>query len=246
MHFPFISELATFLERPNRFHVKARLHSTGEVISAHCPNPGRLRELLVPGATVHVSQADNPARKTLYDLRFAEHPDHGQLVSLDTRLPNALVAEGLAAGFLPPFCGSHSVEREVPLRHPALAGDQPVESRIDFRLVDGQGRLCWIEVKSVSLVEDGCALFPDAPTTRGRRHVEGLAQLVAYGERAAVVFVVQRQDASRLQPQRETDPHFAQALVAAAEQGVETYAYTCALTTTSAHLTKRIPVFLCI
>ena len=91
MNFTFTAQPATFLARPNRFRIEARLHATGDVVAAHCADPGRLRELLIPGVTVYVSRADNPARKTAYDLRFVTHPENGQLVSLDSRVPNALV-----------------------------------------------------------------------------------------------------------------------------------------------------------
>lgn len=239
MIFPFTTQPATFLERPNRFRIEARLHASGEEISAHCPDPGRLRELLIPGVTVHVSPATNPNRKTAWDLRFVEHPESGQLISLDSRLPNQLFAEGLAQGFFAPFRGAREVRREVSIAPPAHGG---VRSRFDYQLVDREGRVCWIEVKSATLVVDGRALFPDAPTERGRRHVSELTALATGGERAAVVFIVQRPDANALAPNRETDPAFAQALAAARTAGVEVYAYTCELTTAEIRLAREIRV----
>jgi sugar fermentation stimulation protein A len=239
MRFPFTTQPAIFLERPNRFLVTARLHASGAIIQAHCPDPGRLCELLLPGALVHVSKAADTRRKTAYDLRFVEHPEHGQLISLDSRLPNAIFREGMEMEFFAPFRGARSVEREVTL--PAANHGQ-VHSRIDYRLVDGEGRTCWIEVKSVTLVEDGCALFPDAVTARGRRHVLELAGLVKQGERAAVVFIVQRPDADRFMPQWVTDLDFAEALAQAHRAGVEIYAYTCALTLHSVTLERQIAV----
>ena len=164
MRFPFTTEPATFCERPNRFRIVAQLQQSGATVSAHCPNPGRLGELLIPGTTVHLSRATNPNRKTLWDLRFVEHPAHGQLISLDTRLPNAIFAEGLETDFFEPFRGVQSVEHEVPLRHDAMTHsakkDKTVESRIDFRLLDTTGKPCWVEVKSVTLVEDGLSPLP--------------------------------------------------------------------------------------
>lgn len=240
MDFAFTAQAATFLERPNRFRVMARLHDTEQIVAVHCPNPGRLAELLIPGATIYVSRAASTTRKTTHDLRFVEHPEHGQLVSLDTRLPNALFAEGLRNGFFAPFSGCVEVQSEVTL--PDIHAG--VQSRIDFRLVDSDGVPCWVEVKSVTLVEKGCARFPDAPTTRGRRHVNELAERVALGERAAVAFIVQRPDATALRPQWETDPAFAQALADADAAGVELYAYTCTLSTRAIHLQQQIPVVL--
>lgn len=238
MRFPFITEPATFLERPNRYLVVGRLRDD-TLIRAHCPDPGRLRELLLPGVTIHVSRAANLVRKTAYDLRFVEHPEHGQLISLDSRLPNQIFSEGLAGGFFAPFRSYSQVAREVTLPQNPTTG---VRSRIDFRLSDEQGSVCWVEVKSATLVEAGVAKFPDAVTARGQRHVLELAALAAGGQRCAVVFIVQRPDATRLQPQWESDPAFGQALAAAAAAGVEVYAYTCTLTTAEVALAREIPV----
>lgn len=254
MKFPFITEAATFLERPNRYRIAARLHASNTVIAAHCPNPGRLGELLIPGATVHVSLASHTARKTAYDLRFVEHPANGQLVSLDTRLPNQLFADGLRQGFFEPFRSYRDFQQEVSLP-PALqernvsrpkrkAAAAAVNSRIDFRLTDAAGEKCWVEVKSASLVIDGSARFPDAVTARGRRHALELAEMAAAGTRAAIVFIVQRADAYELRPQWETDPDFGEALIEAAAQGVAIYAYTCQMTVKEAALDQAIPVHL--
>ncbi len=263
MIFPFTTQSATFRERPNRFLVRATLREgerAGETVAAHCPDRGRLAELLIPGVTAHLSYEDNPARKTDYTLRFVEHPEHGQLVSLDTRLPNAVFAEGLASGFFAPFRApqfdAQIIEREVtaphapgPARSPR-ARDAPARvkkrprSRIDFRLSDGDGKICWVEVKSASLVEGRVAIFPDAPTERGRRHVEHLAWLHEKSTRAAVVFIVQRPDADSLMPHWRTDPAFGEALVAARMAGVEIYAYTCHLTKQEIRLAQEIPVVL--
>ena len=135
------------------------------------------------------------------------------LISLDTRVPNQIVAEALAARTLPPFAGLSEVAGEVP------APGQPgpgVHSRFDFCGNDVAGRRCWIEVKSVTLVEDGVARFPDAVTARGRRHLLELIDLKRQGERTAVIFVVQRADARHVEAHRGTDPAFADALAAAA------------------------------
>ena len=252
MRFPFHAEPATFLARPNRFRVVARLHTTGEVIAAHCADPGRLRELLIPNGevTVFVSPAvitsagnatsaasSGVARKTAYDLRFVRHPETGQLVSLDTRVPNQIVAEALTARALPPFAGLTSFAREVPAPFHTGAG---VHSRFDFCGQDADGRTCWIEVKSVTLVEDGVARFPDAVTARGRRHLLELIDLQRRGDRAAVFFVVQRSDARWVEAHRGTDPAFADALQQAAAAEVELYAWTLQIGLTEATLANEI------
>ncbi len=244
MRFAFTTEPAIFLERPNRYLVLARLQRSGETVRAHCPDPGRLRELLIShaGVVVHVSRAGGAAagtRTTAYDLRFVEHPTAGTLISLDARLPNALFGEGLHSGFFAPFRNHRAVEREVRVPHAGAAG---VRSRIDYRLVDAGGRTCWVEIKSATLAEAGTAYFPDAVTARGRRHVEELQQLVAQGARAAVCFIVQRPDARRLRPQWAHDPAFSAALHRAGQAGVELYAATVTVTLAGADLATMIPV----
>lgn len=241
MNIPFSVQPATFLERPNRFVIHARLHASGQDVRAHCPNPGRMHELMIPGTTVYLSAADDPARRTPYTLRFIEHPAHGQLISLNTQLPNDLFAEGLADGFFAPFVGYTKFTREVRLP----AAEKGVTSRIDFQLSSDDGRVCWVETKSATLVyDDGRAYFPDAPTDRGRRHVDELSHLIAPGVRAAVVFIIQRPDAISIAPNRETDPAFADALAQAHTAGVELYAVTCGVTTSRVWLEREVPVVL--
>jgi sugar fermentation stimulation protein A len=243
--FPFAVEPAEYLERPNRFRILARLHATGEFVAAHCPNPGRLRELLIPhcGVTVYLSRAGDGAalRKTACTLRLVAHPEAGTLISLDTALPNTLVWAALQARGLPPFAALTDLRREVNL--PAAPGADH-RSRCDFSGREADGRRCWIEVKSVSLVEDGVALFPDAVTARGRRHLLELARRARLGERAAVIFVVQRPDAVRVMAHRGADPAFAAALEQVAAAGVECHAWTTAVTLTGAVLVQPIPVLL--
>jgi sugar fermentation stimulation protein A len=242
MRFSFSTEPTTFLDRPNRFLINVRLHHDGAIIRAHCPNPGRLRELLRSGAVVHVSRVQEKARKTSYTLRFVEHPDNGQLISLDTQLPNSVFREGVEAGWLQAFSGYPSIQPEVWLTE---MGGNPVRSRIDFFL-QGEDRVaCWVEVKSVTLVENRHALFPDAPTIRGARHVEELRHVVQRkGVRAAVVFIVQRPDADCFSPHWDTDPVFGRALAIARQTGVELFAYTCSLSKTEIMLEREIPVII--
>ena len=155
----------------------------------------------------------------------------GVLVSVDARLPNPLVAEAVEGGRLEPFEGCQSFEREVGLG----------ESRIDFRLHMPE-RVVWVEAKSVTLVEDGVALFPDAPTIRGSRHVRALTDIVSEEREAAIVFVVQRQDARIFSPHSEADPVFAEGLRAAADAGVDLQAWTCRVSKQAIAIAERIPV----
>ena len=237
MRIPGPLEQAEFLERPNRFLVLARL-SDGRTARVHCPDPGRLQELLRPNAALYVSPAKSPGRSTTHDLRLVRHPENGVLVSVDSRLPNKLFAEAASAGALAPFPPPVSLQAEVPLPH---SGGR-IRSRADFVLTDGSGTRWWIEVKSVTLVVDGVGYFPDAVTERGRRHVLELAELAKRGERAAVCFIVQRPDARMVRPEWGGDPAFAQALLQASRAGVRLYAWTARVTLSEIALQCVVPV----
>lgn len=220
---------ATFVKRDNRFRVTVRME--GHLVWAHLPNSGRLGELLVPGRRVLLAAAQAPGRLTSYDLLMVDLD--GTLVSIDARMPSRLLCETLHAGRLEEFAGYAKVRREVTYG----------QSRLDLALEGGpDGGRCFIEAKSVTLVEGGLALFPDAPTQRGRRHLGELARARAEGHRAAVVFVVQRDDASSFSPHDEADPAFGQALREAAQTGVEVYAYKCRVSEREVTLDAPLPV----
>lgn len=217
-----------FVERPNRFLTVVELE--GRRVEAHLPDPGRLKELLLPGARVWVRPADSPNRKTAFTLTLVEAPT-GELVSLVTTLPNRLVEEALRAGSLAELRG-WAIERAE-----YTWGD----SRFDFLLVR-DGRRLLLEVKSVTLVEEGRALFPDAVTARGARHVRELIAARQEGWETAVLFVVQRRDAESVTAARSIDPGFADALAAAREAGVRLLAYRCSVTLEEAVITDPLPV----
>jgi len=218
-----------FVVRLNRF--AARVRVGGREVLAHVPNSGRMTELLVPGAPALLAPVpQGVARKTPYDLTLIRHGD--QWVGVDARLPNALFAEALADGRLAPFRPYTAFRRE------ARWGS----SRFDFLLTAADGRVCLVETKSVNLVVGGTALFPDAPTARGVRHLEALAASLREGMEAAVVFVVQRADAVRLAPHAGADPAFAAALAAAGAAGVMLLAYTCRVTPREIRIDGAIPV----
>jgi sugar fermentation stimulation protein A len=227
-----------FVRRLNRF--AALVEVAGRRVPAHVANSGRLRELLVPGYRVYLRPVRRAGRRCPYDLALVRAG--ATLVSADARLPNALLAEGLAEGRIAGLRGFARRRREV--RHGA--------SRLDFVLERPGGR-CLVEAKSVTLVEGGVALFPDAPTARGRRHVEALARAVRRGPppggrarpnrtEAAVVFVVQRGDARRFRPHTGADPALARALARAARAGVRILAYRCRVTQRAIALADPIPV----
>lgn len=200
-----------FIERPHRFG--AYVDIQGEVRYVHVAASGRMRELLFPGNRVLVQ--DRPAGKTRGRLAFAWH--NGGWVSTDAQLPGRVARALLLDRRLPPFAGYTQVRPEYTYG----------ESRLDFRLDGGPPGTppCLIEVKSVTLVVDGEARFPDAPTARGARHLAELARARAEGYRAAVLFIIQREDGLVLVPNAPQDPDFCQALQDAAAAGVEIHAY---------------------
>jgi sugar fermentation stimulation protein A len=204
----------------------------GEKVLVHIANSGRLRELFTPENTMYLTPADPTAnRKTAYDLTLVQVGDI--LVSADARAPNTLLSEAIEIGFLDEFSGYPTIKREVTTH----------DSRLDILLSGTKGD-CYIEAKSVTLVENGIALFPDAPTTRGAKHVRTLETLVKQGHRAAAVFVVQRPDATALRPDATSDPEFHKALTQAVSSGVEVYAYNCRVSLTEMYLNEAIPVLL--
>lgn len=221
---------ARFRDRPNRFLTIVQLG--GRVVEAHLPDPGRLRELLTPGCRVWVRPASAPGRKTRFTLALVE-ADSGEIVSVVTTLPNELVAEALRGGRITELRDWSVARREYPWGR----------SRFDFLLARGDAQRMLVEVKSVTLVEQRRALFPDAVTARGARHVSELAEACrADGLDAAVVFVVQRRDADEVTSARSIDPTFADALQQARDAGVRLLGYRCVVTLEEARITVPLPV----
>jgi len=220
---------ARFVARPNRFLAMVELD--GAETEAHLPDPGRLKELLVPGARVWVRPVAGPGRKTSHTLTLVKSSS-GDLVSVVTTYPNELVAEALQERSIAELVGWRIERREH-----RWGG-----SRFDFLLARGADRML-LEVKSVTLVEGERALFPDAITARGARHVRELGEAVEAGLAAAVLFVVQRQDARSVTAARAIDPAFADALREARSRGVRLLGYRCRVTTSEARLTDPVPVY---
>ncbi|MCH7738041.1 MAG: DNA/RNA nuclease SfsA [Chloroflexi bacterium] len=216
-----------FLERVNRF--LARIEVNGREVGVHVANSGRMKELFVPGRRVLVRPVAGEHRKTKFDLVLV---DMGwALASADARAPNALLAEGVANGHLKQFAGYPEIRREVTF------GD----SRLDLMLEGPPGR-CYIEAKSVTLVENGVGLFPDSPTIRGAKHLRTLESVLEAGHRAAVVFVIQRPDARAFATNDPADPALAEAFRAAVAAGVEAYAYNCQVTERELRLDQSLPI----
>jgi sugar fermentation stimulation protein A len=216
-----------FLWRLNRFAGVVEVEGRRERV--HVRNSGRLRELLRPGRPVLLERAGNPNRKTRFTLALVHLPSGW--VSVDAHLPNALVAEALQHHAVPDFRGYRILRRE-----PAIG-----RNRADFLLGRGR-RQCLLEVKSVTLVERGRALFPDAPTVRGRIHLEHLIAACGRGLGAAILFVIQREDARTFTPNWDADPEFGETLRAAARAGVRVCAMLCRVTPTGVRIATSVPV----
>jgi sugar fermentation stimulation protein A len=226
MRYPSRLIEAKLLERPNRFLGVVDIDGREEL--CFIPNPGRMHELMVPNAGVYLLEKRGEHRKTRYDMVLVDYGDI--MVGVDSRLHNTLLAEAVNAGRLNDFRG-YTVERTEPVFH---------DSRLDLVLSDGQERVM-VETKSCTLVEDGVALFPDAPTERGARHMRTLVKALETG-RSAAVFVIQRGDASEFRPNDGTDPEFGEALRRAASMGVETYAYVSDVSLRGVEIREKIPL----
>ena len=214
---------ACFLSRPNRF--VARVEAEGEELVCHVKNTGRCRELLVPGATVWLEESPNPSRKTKFDLIAVEKGD--RLINMDAQAPNKVFGEWAAAG---------GFREGLTLLRPETTYGS---SRFDFYWESSKSR-GFVEVKGVTLEEDGIVRFPDAPTLRGVKHLDELVKAHEAGYEAAVCFVIQMEDVRWFAPNDVTHPEFGQALRRAAQAGVEILAMDCAVTPQS--LTMGNPV----
>ena len=215
-----------FLARPNRFVAHVRIGGKTEI--CHVKNTGRCRELLPVGAKVWCLESDNPARKTRYDLITVRKGE--RLINMDSQAPNAAAREWLLAG------GLGEIED---LRPETVHGD----SRFDFSFMKN-GKRCFLEVKGVTLENEGVCAFPDAPTERGAKHLRGLARAAGEGYGAYVLFVVQMEGVKYLHPNDTTDPAFGRALREAAAAGVEILAMDCRVTPGTMRVNESLPVVL--
>ena len=230
MRFPSPPLEGRLVRRYQRFFAEVELADGARVV-AHCPNTGSLIGCLAPGNRVWLRDSGNPARR----LRFTWQAVRvGRTwVNVDTALPNRVVAEAIAAGGIPELAGYGSLRREVPYGR---------RSRIDLLLEDARRGTCHVEVKSTTLREDGVALFPDAPTERGTKHLGELARLARAGQRAVQFFFVSRGDVERFRPADAIDPEYGRALRRAVAAGVEVLAYRTRVEARGLELREALPV----
>lgn len=217
--------LGVFISRPNRFiaHVDVGI----ETVVAHVKNTGRCKELLIPGAKVILQKSDNPERKTGYDLIAVYKGE--RLINIDSQAPNKVFLEHLQSG---------RYMKDITLIKPETKYGS---SRFDFYIEAGESK-GFIEVKGVTLEEDGVVMFPDAPTERGLKHLKELTQCMRDGYEAHVVFVVQMSDVHYFMPNNKTHQAFGAALAAAEKAGVKVNALDCIVTESSLIIDKSVPV----
>ena len=220
-------EMGRFLERPNRFI--AYVEILGKKETVHVKNTGRCAELLVPGATGYVQKSDNLERKTQWDLIGVEKGN--RMINMDSQIPNRVVEEWIRQGNL--FPNATLIKPETTFG----------KSRFDL-YIEVDGRKIFMEIKGVTLEDNGVVRFPDAPTERGVKHVEELAEAVKAGYEAYLFFVVQMKDVKYLAPNMKTHAAFGEAMKKAKAQGVNILAYECQVEKDSIEITKEVPVVL--
>ena len=223
------------IQRYKRFLADVEL-ATGEIVTAHCANPGAMLGLKEPGIPVWLSPAGNPKRKLQWNLQLIE-VDFGRgpgLVGINTGHPNKIAEEAIAAGLIPALAGYDTIRREV---------KYGANSRIDLLLEKEGEPDCYVEIKNVHLVrEPGLAEFPDSVTARGAKHLAELANMVAEGARAVMLYVIQIEDVDAFTFARDIDPAYGTAFDAAHGAGVEAMAWRCAVSHDGIDLLAEVPL----
>lgn len=217
------------IKRYKRFLADVELEN-GEMVTAHCSNSGRMTACNQAGQPVYLSFHDNPKRKLKYTWELIEMPNC--LVGVNTLVPNRLVAGALVNGIVTELNRYTDVFREVTVNK---------GSRLDLKLTGPGIADCFVEIKNCTLVENGCARFPDAPTTRGQKHLRELAKLKSNGARAVIFFLVQRTDATHFRPADDIDPEYGRQLRQVVKKGVEILVYDVNISLDGIALRKPIP-----
>jgi sugar fermentation stimulation protein A len=219
----------TLIKRYKRFLADVLL-ADGSEVTVHCPNSGSMKGCATPGSRVFLSRSPNLKRK--YPLGWELVETNGFWAGINTGLPNYLTREAIENGTVLELQGYTTIRPEVPYGQ---------HSRIDLLLEGPTGR-CYVEVKNVTLVEGNRALFPDAVTTRGQKHLLELMRVVREGDRGVIFFTVQRRDGDSVSPADLIDPEYGRLLRLALDNGVEALAYRALVTPEEIVLTERLPV----
>ena len=221
---------ARLIKRYKRFLADVEM-ADGSLVTVHVANPGAMTGLAEPGSRVWLSRSSNPSRKLpwSWELIWAD----GGLVGVNTMHPNAIAEEAIAAGRIPELSGYRTIRREV---------KYGLNSRIDLLLESPDRPICYVEIKNVHLRQGQDACFPDSVTERGAKHLRELSERVKQGDRAVMLFLVQRADCVRFRPAGWIDPVYEAALRLAKAEGVETLCYACALSLDGIEVDRPLPV----
>lgn len=220
-----------FIERPNRFNAKVLLD--GEELTVHVPNTGRCREILKEGTKIFLREELNPTRKTKYDLIAAMKGDI--LINIDSQIPNKVVNEALLNRKI------HTLHKYSKIKREKTYG----KSRFDFKLsTEDEKENYFLEVKGVTLEDNGHCMFPDAPTERGARHILELIEAKKEGYGAGILFLVQIDNVETFSPNDERDPEFGRALRLARENGVDIMVYNCKVDKNMIEINQKIDIIL--
>ena len=217
------------VKRYKRFMTDVKV-ANGEVVTAHCPNSGSMRECCEPGRTVYLSFHDNPKRKLKYTWELIEMPT--SIVGINTLIPNRLVAESIKAGLVSDLNVYDNIARVVKTSD---------NTRLDILLSSEDGNRCYVEIKNCTLVKEGVACFPDAVTSRGLKHLVELTHLVSKGFRCVIFYVIQRMDANIFQPADHIDPAYGRELRQALKHGVEILVYDARIDLKTISLNQKTP-----
>ncbi len=218
------------IKRYKRFLADVVLDS-GKMVTAHCPNSGSMRGCAVPGAQVWLSESDNPRRKLAYTWELVETP--ASLVGINTQVPNRLVKNAIEQGHIPELRGYTKVLSEVKTSE---------HTRLDLKLEHASGPCCYVEIKNCTLLENRQAMFPDAVTTRGQKHLDELVTLAEKGDRCVIFYLVQRMDAEVFAPAGHIDGAYARKLNIAIQNGVEILAYDICIDIPFIRIHRLLPV----
>ena len=231
MQFETPLQSATLIKRYKRFLADVTTDG-GRKITVHCPNSGSMRGCSTPGSKVMLSTSSNPKRKYPQTLEMVREGD--TWIGVNTMLTNKIVAEAILEGRIEELQGIDRLTREVTTSK---------SSRLDLLLERGDEKI-YVEIKNCSLVEDGWAMFPDAVTARGTKHLNELASLVQQGHQGIIFFLIQRMDADRFRPAAHIDPLYAKTLAEVSKKGVQILAYQADIRPESIIVQKSIPCFL--
>lgn len=218
----------TLIRRYKRFLADIRLDD-GTEVTAHCANTGSMSQVSTPGSRVMISHAANPDRKTRYDWQLIMVD--GLWAGINTAVPNKLLREGFETGVIPEFAPYNTIRTEV---------KYGTGSRADA-LLNGPCGIMYVEAKNVTLVEDGCALFPDAVTARGAKHLDELIRVVESGHKAAMFYLSQRMEADCIGPASHIDPFYAEKLREAVSSGVSVISWRAKITESEIVLDQPVP-----